>query len=254
MDFATATVLLARASGIPARLVTGYLPGQFDPLFGTYMVRESDQHAWAEIFLGGTGWVPFDSAPRDATAGFGEGGSFQSPGINALFSGGYGDDLYESLKSSPQLVTDLLARVLGEGVSALMVPMLGFTLLSLSVMLIRKFLPMIRRRERKLRYSRLNGDGRAEMLRVYRNAESMLGRVGIASRAPWQTLSEHTAQAETSLGDANTHLAWLRNAARIAAYDPAPYDPNLLVEAKDHLSRLKAALKSQRRLRQQPQF
>ncbi len=254
MDFATATVLLARASGIPARLVTGYLPGQFDPLSGTYMVRESDQHAWAEIFLGGTGWVPFDSAPRQATAGFGEGGSYQAPGISALFSSGYGDDIYESLKSSPQWITDFLARVLGEGVAALIVPMLGFTLLTLSVMLIRKFAPMIRRRERKLRYTRLKGDGRAEMLKVYRSAESMLGRVGVASRAPWQTLSEHTEQAETSLGDANAHLAWLRNAARIAAYDPAPYDPNLLVEAKDHLSRLKAALKSQRRPRQQPQF
>jgi len=254
MDFATATVLLARASGIPARLVTGYLPGRFDPLSGTYMVQASDQHAWAEIYLGGAGWVPFDGAPRQDTAVFGEGGTFQSPSINALFSGGYGDDIYESLKSSPQWITDFLARVLGEGMAALIAPMLGFTLLTLGVILIRRLAPMMRRRERKLRYTRLKGDGRAEMLRVYRNAESMLGRAGVASRAPWQTLSEHTEQAETSLGDANAHLAWLRNAARIAAYDPAPYDPNLLAEAKVHLSRLKAALKSRRRLRQQPQF
>ncbi|MCH7787530.1 MAG: hypothetical protein IIC22_08470 [Chloroflexi bacterium] len=142
----------------------------------------------------------------------------------------------------------------GEGMAALIVPMLGFSLLTMSVIFFRRLLPMMRRRERKLRYTRLKGDGRAEMLRVYRNAESMLGRVGVASRAPWQTLSEHTEQAETSLGDANAHLAWLRNAARIAAYDPAPYDPTLLTEAKVHLSRLKAALKSRRRLRQQPQF
>jgi transglutaminase-like putative cysteine protease len=63
MDLATATVLLARGAGIAARLVTGYLPGQFDPLSGTYMVRESDRHAWAEVFFSNSGWVPFDSAP-----------------------------------------------------------------------------------------------------------------------------------------------------------------------------------------------
>ena len=93
MDFATATVMLARASGIPARLVTGYLPGRFDPLSGTYLVQASDQHAWAEIYLGGAGWVPFDSAPRQDTAVFGEGGSFQSPRMNAMLSVGDGGDM-----------------------------------------------------------------------------------------------------------------------------------------------------------------
>ena len=38
MDFASATVLLARSVGVPARLVTGYLPGRRDPLSGTFAV------------------------------------------------------------------------------------------------------------------------------------------------------------------------------------------------------------------------
>ena len=70
MDFATATVLLARAAGIPSRLATGYLPGSFEPLTGAYEVRASDRHTWAEAFLGDSGWVPFDGTPSEAVAAF----------------------------------------------------------------------------------------------------------------------------------------------------------------------------------------
>ena len=64
MDYATATVMLARASGLPSRLALGYLPGIREPLSGAYMVRESDAHAWAEVYFADQGWVPVDSAPR----------------------------------------------------------------------------------------------------------------------------------------------------------------------------------------------
>ena len=47
IDFATATILLARAAGIPARLAVGYLPGRFDPFSGTHEVRKQHAHAWA---------------------------------------------------------------------------------------------------------------------------------------------------------------------------------------------------------------
>jgi transglutaminase-like putative cysteine protease len=45
LDYATATVMLARASGLPSRLAVGYLPGVRDPLSGAYMVRKKDAHA-----------------------------------------------------------------------------------------------------------------------------------------------------------------------------------------------------------------
>ena len=69
LDYATATVMLTRAAGLPARLATGYLPGIRDPLSGAFMVRESDAHAWAEVFFEGQGWVPIDSAPRPELTG-----------------------------------------------------------------------------------------------------------------------------------------------------------------------------------------
>ena len=64
LDFASATVLLARAAGIPARLAVGYLPGKFDPFSGTHNVRRKDAHAWAEVRFARHGWVAFDGAPR----------------------------------------------------------------------------------------------------------------------------------------------------------------------------------------------
>ena len=58
--FASAYTFLMRASGIPARVVTGYQGGYFNT-FGNYLVvRQSDAHAWAEIWLNGRGWVRVD--------------------------------------------------------------------------------------------------------------------------------------------------------------------------------------------------
>jgi transglutaminase-like putative cysteine protease len=58
--FASAYVTLMRAAGIPARVVTGYLGGTWNPVGGYYVVRQSDAHAWAEVWLDGTGWTRID--------------------------------------------------------------------------------------------------------------------------------------------------------------------------------------------------
>ena len=58
--FASAYTFLMRAAGIPARVVTGYQGGYFNA-FGNYLVvRQSDAHAWSEIWLRGRGWVRVD--------------------------------------------------------------------------------------------------------------------------------------------------------------------------------------------------
>lgn len=62
-QFASAMVVLLRAAEIPARLVTGYAPGTLNPLTGLYDVRNSDAHAWAEVFFPGVGWVEFEPTP-----------------------------------------------------------------------------------------------------------------------------------------------------------------------------------------------
>ncbi len=58
--YASAFAFLMRAGGIPTRLVAGYLGGELNP-YGEYLiVRQSDAHVWAEVWLPGKGWVRTD--------------------------------------------------------------------------------------------------------------------------------------------------------------------------------------------------
>ncbi len=58
--YASAFVFLMRAAHIPARVVTGYQGGEFNDVGNYYIVRQSDAHAWAEVWLVGQGWVRVD--------------------------------------------------------------------------------------------------------------------------------------------------------------------------------------------------
>jgi hypothetical protein len=63
VHFAHATVYLLRALRIPARIATGYLTDLSDSRDGHILLRMSDRHAWAEVYIRGKGWVPFDTQP-----------------------------------------------------------------------------------------------------------------------------------------------------------------------------------------------
>ena len=58
--YATAFVVLMRIAGIPARVVTGYQGGQWNPLGRFLEVKQADAHAWAEVWLAGSGWTRID--------------------------------------------------------------------------------------------------------------------------------------------------------------------------------------------------
>jgi protein-glutamine gamma-glutamyltransferase len=90
--YASAFAMLMRAGGVPARVVTGYLGGQWNP-FGRYLlVRQADAHAWAEVWLEGRGWTRVDPtsviAPSRLTDGF-----------DALSAAGFGGD--RPLRAAP---------------------------------------------------------------------------------------------------------------------------------------------------------
>jgi transglutaminase-like putative cysteine protease len=61
--YATAMTLLLRSIGIPARLVTGFLPGEWNEFGRFYTVRQSNAHAWVEVWFERSGWIPFDPTP-----------------------------------------------------------------------------------------------------------------------------------------------------------------------------------------------
>jgi Transglutaminase-like superfamily/TgpA N-terminal domain/Domain of unknown function (DUF4129) len=60
--FASAMVMMLRTQQIPARYVTGFLPGRLQE-DGSRLVERSASHAWVEVFFPGYGWYPFDPTP-----------------------------------------------------------------------------------------------------------------------------------------------------------------------------------------------
>jgi len=57
---ASAMAVLLRAEGVPTRIVTGYGPGERNPLTGYFEVRQADAHAWVEVHYPRVGWLPYD--------------------------------------------------------------------------------------------------------------------------------------------------------------------------------------------------
>jgi transglutaminase-like putative cysteine protease len=61
--FASSMVMLLRAEGIPARLVTGFLGAEYNAWERAWLVRQSNAHAWVEGYVPGEGWIAFDPTP-----------------------------------------------------------------------------------------------------------------------------------------------------------------------------------------------
>jgi protein-glutamine gamma-glutamyltransferase len=62
-QFSSSLAVMARSLGIPARVATGYAPGEYNPFTGYYDVRASDAHAWVEVYFPRYGWSTFDPTP-----------------------------------------------------------------------------------------------------------------------------------------------------------------------------------------------
>jgi len=58
--YASAFAALMRAAGIPARVVTGYQGGTLNPYGDYWILRQSDAHAWTEVWIDGRGWTRID--------------------------------------------------------------------------------------------------------------------------------------------------------------------------------------------------
>jgi transglutaminase-like putative cysteine protease len=62
--FSTAMAVMLRTRGIPARVVNGFLPGEYNETAGAYTVRQSDAHSWVEVYFPETrSWITFDPTP-----------------------------------------------------------------------------------------------------------------------------------------------------------------------------------------------
>lgn len=85
--FSSAFVVLMRAAGIPARVVTGYVGGYRNPVGGYWQVRRSDAHAWAEVWLKGRGWTRMDPTAAVAPERIYDTLADRAPGADGLLGG-----------------------------------------------------------------------------------------------------------------------------------------------------------------------
>nr|MBA2248350.1 transglutaminase domain-containing protein [Chloroflexia bacterium] len=58
--YASAMAVMLRSVGVPARVVVGFYPGQFDEQQQGTVYRQKNAHAWVEAFFPGYGWIPFE--------------------------------------------------------------------------------------------------------------------------------------------------------------------------------------------------
>ncbi len=63
-QFSTVLTVMLRSIGIPARLVAGFSPGNFNPFTGMYVVRNTDAYAMTEVYFPKYGWFAFDPIPN----------------------------------------------------------------------------------------------------------------------------------------------------------------------------------------------
>ena len=80
--FATAMAVMLRTLGVPARVVNGFQPGEYNAAADAYVVRQADAHSWVEVYFPeADAWVTFDPTPADGrpagTSGAGVLGAFR---------------------------------------------------------------------------------------------------------------------------------------------------------------------------------
>lgn len=88
--YASAFTVLMRAAGVPARVVTGYQGGYWNTLGDYLLVRQSDAHAWSEVWMEGRGWVRVDptAAVRPERVNLGAAAA-AGPGGRAWYQNGW---------------------------------------------------------------------------------------------------------------------------------------------------------------------
>lgn len=101
-QIASAMALMLRSQGVPARLATGFAPGERNVFSGYFEVRRDDAHSWVEVFFPGIGWMEFDPTHEVPQA---EGGLTSTPGLEFLG---------KALQPLKDLIPDGTGKALGD--------------------------------------------------------------------------------------------------------------------------------------------
>ena len=207
--FATAAALMLRSRGIPTRLVTGYAPGQYDSTLDQTIVRESDAHAWIEVFFPGHGWVPVDPTPTfPALAATRFPDRWAASGLAHLIP-------HLALGAPAAALTGLGALALLPGLAAL-----------LAVLVV----GLLWLRGRRLPRRRARSPGEAELIRLYDRLQRRLGR----RRAPPETPNEY--RRRIAAGELEELLVAVTEAVNRGVYADRWPDAGEVAEMRSRLS------------------
>jgi transglutaminase-like putative cysteine protease len=104
---ASAFVVLMRNLNIPARIVTGYQGGELNGVDNYWIVRQSDAHAWAEIWQEGTGWTRVDPTGSVSPGRIGQTQRLQpQPGLIAGAFGSMSPTLVQNIRAAWEAVNN----------------------------------------------------------------------------------------------------------------------------------------------------
>ena len=225
--YATSFTLLCRHAGLPARVATGFAPGteDSDAKKRTYVLRESDRHAWTEVYFEGYGWIVFD-ATQD------------TPGtINAA--------------RTPEPQKDertLIDRILSAGWFPITVTLVGFCGF-LYFLFIEIWLILDTRRATAVSTYAVAPNAR-HVVRQYQKATRQLTRKGV-HRTPQMTTSEYLFAVREQLGEsafeAFAPLTLLFQKAVYGGDNRSSLGTQETEAANTALKRLDAALKEKKR-------
>ncbi len=226
--FATTMVVMLRLSGIPSRLVEGYLPGSPDAA-GEQIIRKSGAHAWVEAWFDGIGWVSFD--PTGGGVGepvpipAGPPIASQTPGPAAT-AGSPGPTRRPGIDEpgGPAGGTSVPPRTPGIGPVIVIVIPLGGVFLALAVTWFRR---------------RLGRPVQPEI--VYRTVVGMAARFG-HPRRPTQTVYEYLGSLSEAVPSAGPELQLVARSTVETTYGRRRLPPDRLVALGEAQRRLRFAL------------
>lgn len=245
--FSSAMTVMLRTLGVPARNVTGFVGGRYNPYGGYYAIRQGDAHSWVEVYVPGRGWVTYDPTPA-ARAAVGPRQNLWSD-LNALVdalrtrwtTSVVGYDLRTQTAALRKLAAWLASqRTPGSerGVDGGMARRTRFdpqalklaagVLVGLAALTTLAF--WLGRRRRRAAGTKLGHDA-VEALRLYRDLEAALGARG-HPRPPAVTPTEH-AQALHAAGFADSDAVQEVTASYVACrFGEVPLDPSRLAELR----------------------
>ena len=210
LHFASAMVILARACGLPARYVEGYVADEKDPETGLYLVREKDGHAFPEVYIAGYGWMVFEPTIS----------ADESDNVLFEFMSGFGNNFTNFAASLSSFVNSL----------PMWLKMSFIPVLALIILLMIYY--SIRIRERIWRKHLLKSGSDKSLEQIFKRITVLLKKINFDMKK-YETPSVYSVRISEELGLELSGLSDVFNRSKYGRIGPSQEDVKNAVEAYD---------------------